>query len=119
MTIVVNIANTTSFLSSNGSTSISNTTGALVVTGGLGVSGNVYSANIYTNGVYYASNGLPFVSGSGGGGASANGTIYQNNTAILTSYTIPANTNGLSVGPIFIANGAVVNITPGQRWIIL
>jgi hypothetical protein len=93
MTIVVNIANTTSFLSSNGSTSISNTTGALVVTGGLGVSGNVYSANIYTNGVYYASNGLPFVSGA------VNGSFYQNPNT-LSSYTFPANTNSMTISPI-------------------
>jgi hypothetical protein len=38
-----------------------NTTGALQVNGGLGVTGNVYSNSIYINGLFYAANGLPFI----------------------------------------------------------
>jgi hypothetical protein len=44
----------------------SNTSGALTVAGGLGVTGNVYSDKIYTNGLYYAANGNPISTGGGG-----------------------------------------------------
>ena len=44
------------------SNSTSNTTGSLIVTGGLGVTGNVYSNAIYTNGLFYAANNLPITS---------------------------------------------------------
>ena len=88
---IVIIANTTA--------STSNSTGALIVSGGLGVSGNIYvggtsagSNGVYTDILRYAANGLPWVMGSGGGGggtsidqaardtansASANTTIIQ------------------------------------------
>ena len=56
-------------------TSNSNTTGELVVFGGVGVTGNLYvgGTNAGANGIYtdvlrYAANGLPWVMGSGGGG---------------------------------------------------
>jgi len=56
-------------------TSNSNTTGELVVFGGVGVTGNIYvggtsagSNGIYTDILRYAANGLPWVMGSGGGG---------------------------------------------------
>jgi hypothetical protein len=41
----------------------SNATGSLIVTGGAGISGNVYSSAIYTNGLYYAANNLPITLG--------------------------------------------------------
>jgi hypothetical protein len=49
---------------SNTTPSTSNTTGSLVVSGGLGVSGNVYANNIYFNGLFYTSNGNPYVAPS-------------------------------------------------------
>jgi hypothetical protein len=55
----------------------SNTTGSLIVTGGVGVSGNIYiggtsagSNGVYTDILRYAANGLPWVMGSGGGSSS-------------------------------------------------
>jgi hypothetical protein len=53
-------------------TATSNVTGALVVRGGVGVSGNVFANTIYTTtGIRWAGNGAVFSSGGGGGGASA------------------------------------------------
>ena len=49
---------------SNTATSTSATTGALVVGGGVGITGNVYADKFYTtNGLYWAGNGLAFSSG--------------------------------------------------------
>ena len=44
--------------------SSSNTTGAVTVAGGLGVTGNVYSNSIYTNGLYSANGGTSLLSDS-------------------------------------------------------
>jgi hypothetical protein len=53
------------------------------------------------------------------GSTGANGSILLNNTLISAPYTIAANTNGFSVGPITIANGASVTVTAGQKWVII
>jgi hypothetical protein len=94
-------------------TSNSNTTGELVVFGGVGVTGNLYvggtsagSNGIYTDILRYAANGLPWVMGSGSGGSgnvSASG--YEANTIIT------ANSGGFlgSSGSFFVAsNNAIV-----------
>lgn len=56
---------------------------------------------------------------SGGGGASANGVIYQNYTQIANNYSISTGTNGFSVGPITILAGVTVTVPNNQRWVIL
>jgi hypothetical protein len=63
--------NNTELVVQSTAASNSNTTGAIVVSGGLGVAGNVYSNAIYTNGLFYAANGLPISTGSGGSGGGA------------------------------------------------
>jgi hypothetical protein len=56
---------------------------------------------------------------TGGGGAVADGCIYENNLTITSNYTLTTNKNGFSVGPITIASGAVVTVPSGQRWVVL
>ena len=56
------------------------------------------------------------IASAGGGGS---GIILLTNTYISSNITIAAGQNGLSVGPITIAPGANVTVTPGQRWLIL
>ena len=51
---------------SNTANSHSNTTGAVTISGGLGVAGNVYANGIYTSGLFYAANGNPISTGGGG-----------------------------------------------------
>jgi hypothetical protein len=55
----------------------------------------------------------------GVGGAQANGVIQINNTVVSTSYTIASGQNGLSVGPVTINSGVTVNVSSGQRWVVL
>ena len=98
--------------SANASTS--NTTGELVVFGGVGVTGNIYvggtsagSNGIYTDILRYAANGLPWVMGGGGPGSSGNVSAsgYTANTIIT------ANSGGFlgSSGSFFVAsNNAIV-----------
>jgi hypothetical protein len=54
-----------------------------------------------------------------GGGASAGGAIYVNNTTADTSYTIEAGSNGFSVGPITVDTGVTITVSSGQRWLVL
>lgn len=57
-----------------------------------------------------------------GGGATGGGgdEVFQENSLVVTtSYTITANKNAMSVGPITINSGATVTVGSGQRWVIL
>lgn len=57
--------------------------------------------------------------GGGGGGAVANGCIYENSTNITSNYTLTTGKNAMSVGPISIASGVSVTVPSGQRWVVL
>ena len=63
-------------------------------------------------------NGTDFVK-IAGGGASAGGVIQVNKTEVTIDYTLPAGSNGFSVGPITIDSGRTVTITSGQVWVII
>ena len=52
------------------------------------------------------------------GNVAANGVIYLNNTTISANYTISGQ-NGMSVGPITIANGISVTVATGSKWVVL
>ena len=93
------IANTTS--------STSNTTGALTVAGGVGISGNLYAATIYSSNTVYAP------------AFQANNGLILNANTISSNITVPTGVNAISVGPMTIANGVSVTISTGNRWIIL
>jgi hypothetical protein len=82
-----------------------------------GSSGTAYG----TTGQVLTSNGNapPTWSDPTGGGAVANGCIYENNLTISSSYTLTTSKNGFSVGPITIASGATVTVPSGQRWVVL
>jgi hypothetical protein len=99
-------------------------TNTLNVAGSLGVTGNVYVNAVYTNGLYYASNGAVIStssgsSGSSGGTGTTTSQILINSTLLTSSYTIASNTNGFSVGPLTYANGVSISVASGQRWVII
>lgn len=45
--------------------------------------------------------------------------LFVNSTIIDANYTIGANTNAFSVGPITVANGSAVTVSSGQRWVVI
>jgi hypothetical protein len=49
----------------------------------------------------------------------ASNGITTNNATVSASYTFPTGHNGMSAGPITIANGVTVTVPSGQRWVIL
>jgi hypothetical protein len=48
-----------------------------------------------------------------------NQSIALNNTNITENTTVPATSNGLSVGPITIANSITLTVANNQKWIVL
>ena len=84
--------------------STSCTTGALIVTGGVGISGNVYAANVYTNGLYYAANGQPI--STGGGGSST----ITSSAPTISSGTLTLNLSAASVFNVAVSS-AISTIT--------
>ena len=58
----------------------------------------------------------------GGGGATGTGTdttFLNFGQTVTGSYSIPANTNALSAGPITINSGQTVTIPSGSNWTIV
>ena len=74
-----------------------------------GTSGQVLSTN--------GSGTLSWATASGGGGGSS--TILENDVVISSSYTLTANKNGLSIGPVTINTGVAVTVPTDQRWVVL
>jgi hypothetical protein len=48
----------------------------------------------------------------------ANGAIILNTTTVSANYTLTGQ-NGMSVGPVTIANGVSVTVADGSRWVVL
>jgi hypothetical protein len=66
----------------------------------------------YTYGVWSA-----IGSGGGASGGRGNPVFYENDQNVTADYTIPANKNAMSTGPITINSG--VTVTVSSRWVIL
>ena len=49
----------------------------------------------------------------------ASNGLVLNNTTVSASYTIATGNNAMSVGPITVASGQLVTVSPGQRWVVL
>ena len=73
------------------------------------------SAQLTTTGVTFPDSTTQTTAATGVAGA--NGSISINSTLISAPYTIAANTNGFSVSPITIVNGA--SVTAGQKWVVI
>lgn len=57
--------------------------------------------------------------GGGATGGGADEIFIENGQTVTSSYTIPAGKNAMTTGPVTIADGAVVTISDGSRWVIL
>jgi hypothetical protein len=133
----------TSFETSlNGLTPATTTTGAVTLAGTLGATSGGTGISTYATGdIIYASasntlsrltagsntqvltlaGGVPTWAASTGG-ASGGGTdqvFFVNEQTVTTSYSIPSSKNAMSTGPITVANGAVVTVPSGSRWVVL
>ena len=88
--------------------STSTTTGALVVTGGAGIAGNVFAGNVLATGFFYA-NGTPFVSSSYGNTDVASYLpTYTGSLAASTDITALYANAGAQSNSIAGANAAII-----------
>ena len=74
------------------------------------------------NGHALKSDGSGNLSWGTAGGASGGGTdqvFYENDQSVTTSYSISANKNAISAGPITIDSGATVTVPSGSTWTIV
>jgi len=56
------------------------------------------------------------------GGATGNGgdeVFVQNDQVVTTNYTIPADKNAMTAGPIDINSGVTVTVSDGSRWVVV
>ncbi len=53
------------------------------------------------------------------GGATTNKVFFNNDQTVWNSYTIPANTNSGTFGPVSVAAGQTVTIPSGSYWTIV
>jgi len=59
---------------------------------------------------------------SGGGGATGGGTdavFYENDQVVTTDYTVLANKNAMTTGPVQVLSGVTVTIETGARWVVI
>jgi hypothetical protein len=115
--------------------------GSITATGTVGIgtttvsSGNVvsvYGGNIFVAGTLRIANsatqfsGIQFADGtiltsaiSGATGGGSDRIFWQNGTTVNNSYTIPANTNAGTFGPVTIASTATITISNNSVWTIV
>jgi hypothetical protein len=58
----------------------------------------------------------------GGGGLTGGGSdaiFYENSKVITTSYTITANNNAMTAGPVTINDGVTVTVPDSSTWTIV
>jgi hypothetical protein len=60
--------------------------------------------------------------GSVGGGATGGGgdaVFVENDQTVTTNYTIPANKNAMSTGPVTVDTGVTVTVSSGSRYVVI
>lgn len=75
------------------------------------VNANATSAGVYANAAFAAAN-------TSGGGVS-NASVYIYDTTVTSNIVLLEGQNGLSVGPITIANNVSINIASNSRWVVI
>jgi hypothetical protein len=66
--------------------------------------------------VYVSAINLDLRSATGGG---SDEVFFQNDQVVTTNYTIPADKNALSTGPITINAGVTVTVSTGARYVVI
>ena len=95
-------------IANSATTSTSTTTGALVVVGGAGVSGNVNSGAVYSSTGYFWSNGAVYTGSSGTSAGGIPNQIQVNSGGLLAG----ANLFYYSANNAIAANSGIISTTP-------
>ena len=59
------------------------------------------------------------VAGSSAAGSGSNQIFYENDQTVTGSYTLAADRNAMSTGPLSINSGVVITVESGARWVIV
>lgn len=59
------------------------------------------------------------VTGVGAAGGGSDQVFYQNDQTVTTDYTIPADQNAMSTGPITVNSGVTVTVSTGARYVVI
>jgi hypothetical protein len=57
--------------------------------------------------------------GAGATGGGDDEVFFQNDQVMTTNYTIPANKNAMSTGPVTINEGVTLTIDTGARYVVI
>lgn len=57
--------------------------------------------------------------GAGATGAGSDTVFFENGQTVTTSYTITANKNAVSAGPVTINSGVTVTVPSGSSWVVV
>jgi len=105
------VVNTSSVAVGNSSVNLAINSTAIAISGSVG-----------TNNQVLASNGSATYWTTAAAGATGGGTdmvFWVNNTAVTANYTIPANTNAGTFGPVTIGSNVTVTISNTSTWTIV
>lgn len=59
---------------------------------------------------------------TGGGGATGGGSdqiFYENDQTVTASYSLPADQNAVTAGPVTINSGVTVTVPTGAVWVVV
>ena len=88
-----------------------------ILNGGLALTGGELDASVTTSIAYNSTTDSFDMLGAPGG--AKNGIFFENSQTVTNDYTIAANKNAMSAGPITIASGVTVTIKLGATWTIV
>ena len=75
-----------------------------------------------TNEQFLQTNGsgvLTWAAAGGATGAGGDEVFYENGQTVTTSYSVTANTNAMSAGPVTLDSGVDVTLTGTSEWVIV
>lgn len=105
------VANTTAVSVGNSSVNLAINSTAIAINGSAGTNNQVLASN---GSATYWANAV-----AGATGANGDMVFWQNNTAVTSNYTIPANVNAGTFGPVTIGSNVTVTISNTSTWTIV
>ena len=84
----------------------------------LPLSGGTLTGNLTVQGTVDVSQGFT-VGGEPMEVGAVEGIFWQNPSTVSSSYTLPANTNSFTAGPLTVADGVTITIPDGSAWTII
>ena len=106
----------------HGATGPQGATGIVGLTGATGPSGDSSTGGtdpILAAIVFGSAGAGDSAEGGGAVGGGADKIFYENDTVVSTNYTITANKNAMTAGPVTINNDVLVTILSGSVWTVV